>query len=267
MDGMRAFRVAYDGRPYYGFQRQPDVSTVEDTLFDALGRLDAIDGDEPPDYAGAGRTDAGVSALAQTVAFDAPSWLTPAAFNSELPADVRVWASADVPPEFHATHDALAREYLYHLYAPDVDDALAMDLLAATAGKHDFHNLTPDESGTVRTLETSLEREGEFLTLRLRAGGFARHMVRRIVGLVDEVLGGKKPPERIDRVLSEESVSGPGGVPTAPAAPLVLWDVAYEVEFLTDEEAVASARTVFADRRVEHATSARVAGSILDGLD
>ncbi|SFR89854.1 tRNA pseudouridine38-40 synthase [Halomicrobium zhouii] len=264
---MRAYRVAYDGRPYYGFQRQPDVPTVEDVLFDALGRLGAVDGDEPPAYAGAGRTDAGVSALAQTVAFDAPEWLTPAAFNSELPADVRVWASADVSDSFHATHDALAREYLYHLYAPDADDALAGDAVAALAGEHDFHNLTPDERGTVRTLETDVERDGEFLIIRLRAGGFARHMVRRAVGLIREVVGGEATLARIQRVLSQESLSGPAGVPTASAAPLVLWDVAYDVEFALDPEAAASARSVFSERRVEHATNARVAGSILDGLD
>jgi len=264
---MRAYRVAYDGRPYYGFQRQPDVPTVEDVLFDALGRLGAVDGDEPSGYAAAGRNDAGVSALAQTVAFDAPGWLTPAAFNSELPADVRVWASADVPPDFHSTHDALAREYRYHLHAPDADDALVGDVLATLAGEHDFHNLTPDERGTARTLETSVERDGEFLVLRLRAGGFARHMVRRVVGLVDEVGSGAAGPERVQRVLSKESLSGPAGVPTAPAGPLVLWDVTYDVDFAVDAEAAASAKSVFEERRVEHATNARVAGSILDGLD
>ena len=263
---MRAYRVAYDGGPYYGFQRQPDVPTVEDALFDALRRLSAIDGDEPVDYAAAGRTDAGVSAVAQTVAFEAPEWLTPAAFNSELPADVRAWASADVPATFHATHDALAREYVYHLFAPDADDALARDAVDALAGEHDVHNLTPDETGTVRTLETAVERDGEFLVLRLRAGGFARHVVRRVAGLIDEVARGETSLDRVRRVLSPESVSGPAGVPTAPAHPLVLWDVDYDVAFDVDPDATASARTVFRDRRVEHATNARVADTVLDGL-
>ena len=106
----RAYRVAYDGRPFHGFQRQPDVSTVADALLDALRDLGvAFDGDVPPGYAAAGRTDAGVSALAQTVAFEAPAWLSPAAFNSELPASVRAWAAADAPEGFHATHDAVER--------------------------------------------------------------------------------------------------------------------------------------------------------------
>ncbi|MEF8787069.1 MAG: tRNA pseudouridine(38-40) synthase TruA, partial [Haloarculaceae archaeon] len=146
---MRAYRVAYDGQPFYGFQRQPDVTTVEDTILDALRALDVLGADEdtPPGYAAAGRTDAGVSARAQTVAFDAPDWLTPAALNSELPADVRAWASTDAPDEFHATHDATSRTYTYYLHAPDASDERARDPLHLHPGQHHLHNLTPDQAG------------------------------------------------------------------------------------------------------------------------
>lgn len=269
---MRAFRVAYDGRPFKGFQRQPDVRTVEDALFDAVRDLDAMDAaaDAPPDYAAAGRTDAGVSALAQTVAFEAPDWLTPAALNSELPASIRAWAAADAPVAFHATHDAASRAYTYHLHAPQraVDDDRAAAALDRLRGEHDFHNLTPDETGTVRTLDGSVTRDGEFLVLELRAGGFARHLVRRLVSLVEAVASGNSALERVDRVLAADPLSGPAGVATAPAEPLVLSDVAYPgLDFVVDEDAAESARTVFAERRVEHATRARVAGSVHDGLD
>ena len=286
----RAFRLAYDGRPYYGFQRQPDVPTVEGTLFDALRDLDAFavdpDGpDRPEGYAAAGRTDAGVSARAQTVAFEAPDWLTPGALNAELPASVRAWASADVDPGFHATHDARERTYVYHLYAPpeptttgedfdddrgstDFDDHRARAALDRLAGEHDFHNLTPDGTGTVRDLSTSADRDGEFLVITLSAGGFARQLVRRVVGLVQEVGSGDAPPSKVDRVLGPEPIDGPDGVAPAPAEALVLWDVVYpEIEFTADADAAASARTVFGESRVTHATAARVAGSIEDGFD
>jgi len=77
---MRAFRVAYDGEPYRGFQRQPHGDTIEDALFEGLRALGVgfRDG-SPAGYAAAGRTDAGVSARAQTVAFEAPDWLSPRA--------------------------------------------------------------------------------------------------------------------------------------------------------------------------------------------
>ncbi|WP_251341629.1 tRNA pseudouridine(38-40) synthase TruA [Haloplanus halophilus] len=264
----RAFRIAYDGRPYAGFQRQPDRPTVEDALLDALRALGVLDGDVPRGYAAAGRTDAGVSALAQTVAFEAPEWLSPAALNGELPGTVRAWASADVPADFHATHDATRRTYRYHLYAPDVDDDRARAALDRLSGEADFHNLTTDDEGTVRRLDAAGERDGAFLVLTLSAGGFARHMVRRIASLVRAVGTGESDPERVDRVLGPESLDGPAGVPTAPATPLVLADVTYPgVAFAVDPDAAESARDVFGERRVAALTAERVVGDLCDGIE
>jgi len=262
----RAFRIAYDGRPYAGFQRQPDRPTVEDAVLDALRDLDIAS--PPPGYAAAGRTDAGVSALAQTVAFEAPDWLSPAALNGTLPATVRAWASADVAADFHATHDATRRRYRYHLYAPTLDDDRADEALDRLTGEHDFHNLTTDDTGTVRRLDASGERDGEFLVLTLTAGGFTRHMVRRIASLVRAVGAGESDPERVGRVLGPESVDGPEGVATAPATPLVLTDVTYPgVTFVPDSDAVESAREVFGERRVEALTAARVVDDLCDGVE
>jgi tRNA pseudouridine38-40 synthase len=260
----RAFRLAYDGHPFSGFQRQPDVPTVEDALFDALADLDIEVA--PPGYAAAGRTDAGVSAVAQTVGFDAPAWLSPAALNGSLPASVRAWASADVP-SFHATHDATRRTYRYFCHAPGADADRARAAADALSGTHDFHNLTPDETGTVRTLSAAVERDGEFLVLTVSADGFARHMVRRIASLVRGVAVGESDVGRVERVLGSDPLSGPEGVPTAPATPLVLVGVAYpEVDFAVDPDAASSLRTVFGARRVEGLVAARVAETVLDGV-
>lgn len=266
---MRAYRVAYDGRPYSGFQRQPDVPTVEGALLSGLARLSVRSRDDgpPAGYAAAGRTDAGVSAVAQTVAFEAPAWLTPAAYNSELPADVRVWASADVPDGFHATHDATERRYTYFLYAPDADDAVAAEALDALCGRHDYHNLTPDDDGTVREVSGDLRRDGDVLVVELRAGGFARQLVRRVVGLLDEVLRGDATRSKVDRVFSADPLPGPEGVAPAPAYPLVLTGVDYPgVTFEPDDDAVDATRSVFEDLRVERATAARVAACVVSGL-
>lgn len=271
---MRAYRIAYDGRPYYGFQRQPDVPTVEDTLFDALRALDVFAGEKPPGYAAAGRTDAGVSALAQTVAFEAPEWLSPRALNSELPADVRAWASAAVPEGFHATHHATERRYTYHLHATGADVALAREALAALSGRHDFHNLTPDNDGTSRGLDADLAVDEPFLIIELSAGGFPRQLVRRVVSLVAAVARGERPPADIERVLAPEPLDGPRGVAPAPAQPLVLADVIYgasevlsePVQFDVDAEAAESARDVFEATRIEQVTAGRVAGQLASGI-
>ena len=265
---MRAYRIAYDGTPYHGFQRQPSVETVEGALFDALRDLGVLaeNADVPTGYAAAGRTDRGVSAVAQTIAFDAPAWLSPAAFNSELPESVRAWASTDVRPDFHATHHASAREYTYFLYAPHGDDDRARDALETLAGDHDFHNLTPDGSGTQRRLQTTLARDGPFLVLRFRADGFPRQLVRRAVSLVSGVVRGEHDVEHIARVLGPEPLLGPDGIPPAPPEPLVLTDVSYGLSFDVDREAVTRTREIFHDLHAARASRARVAAEILDSV-
>lgn len=264
---MRAFRVAYDGRPFYGFQRQPTVPTVEDTVLDALRALGlADDGDLPPGYAAAGRTDAGVSALAQTIGFRCPAWCSPAAVNSQLPADVRVWAVADAPADFHARHDAVRREYTYDLYAPDLDDGRAAAALALLCGEHDFHNLTADTNDTVRTLEGSVARDGDFLVFTLSSAGFVRQQVRRVVSLVHAV-GSGAPLATVERHLAPGTVLGEEGVPPAAAEPLVFTDVDYPtLSFTVDEEAAGRSRTIFEERAIDGRVRSRVAARIHDGM-
>lgn len=264
---MRAFRVAYDGTPYHGFQRQPDVPTIEGTLFRALRALDAFEGEKPEGYAAAGRTDAGVSALAQTVAFEPPGWLTPAAFNGELPAGIRAWASTAVPEGFHATYDARSREYAYQLHAPDADDERMREALSRLSGTHDLHNLTPDSDDTTRTIHgTDLERDGPYAVVTVRADGFLKRLVRRLVSLVSAVGRGDRDLPFVDRVLSSERLAGPEGIAPAPPEPLVLTDVAYDLDFEIDERAAESAREVFKSKRIERETGARVAGRIERGI-
>jgi tRNA pseudouridine38-40 synthase len=144
---MRAVRLAYDGTGYRGFQRQPHGDTVENALFEALEALDvAFEAGAPVGYAAAGRTDAGVSARAQTVAFASPEWLRLRALNAERPADVRAWAAADADADVHATHDAAVRRYCYYLYAPDASDDRAAEACRGLSGRHDLHNFTPGPS-------------------------------------------------------------------------------------------------------------------------
>ncbi|WP_049916701.1 tRNA pseudouridine(38-40) synthase TruA [Halogeometricum pallidum] len=267
---MRAFRIAYDGRPFYGFQRQPSVPTVENELFDALDRLGAFDAEadrKPPGYAAAGRTDAGVSALGQTVGFDCPEWCTPRALNAELPADVRAWAAADAPEDFHATHDAVRREYVYDRYAPDADPALARAAADALSGEHDFHNLTGDDDGTVRDLSVDVDPDGEFLVVRVAADGFSYELVRRLVSLVHGVAAGDRSPASVKDVLGPEPLTGAEAVPAAPPEPLLLERVVYPaLTFERDPQAAESAVDIFESRRRDGLVRARVAGRIRAGV-
>lgn len=300
---VRAFRIAYDGRPYAGFQRQPNAHTVEDAILDGLDWLGLVpdDADLPPGYAAAGRTDAGVSALRQTVAFDCPDWCSASALTGSFPPGVKAWAAADVDDDFHATHDATRRTYTYHLYAPKarsrsddpdedgrpgvgfgasapldadpsgdvryaypaVDDAAVREAAELLSGEHDFHNFTPDDRNTVRDLTLDVERDGPVLVFTVSAGGFVREQVRRLVSCVQDVGAGERSLGDAERLLGPDPVDGGDGVGPAPPEPLVLTDVAYPgVTFEVDTDAVASARAVFAERRIESELATRVATQI-----
>lgn len=258
---MYAYRLAYDGRPFRGFQRQPDVPTVEGELFAAVRSL-GVSTDErgrPTGYSAAGRTDAGVSAVGQTVAFAAPDWLDSAALNGELPDAIRAWARSPVEDTFHATRDATAREYVYYLYAPDADEDLAVAVMDRLSGSHDFHNLTPADDRTERELHGSVTRDGPFLVIEVRAPGFVHELVRRIAGLVRRVSVGSADLSFVDRVLGSDPLSGPEGIAPEPGTGLVLRAVSYPtVSFTPDSTAAPQAIEEFADREATAATRARV---------
>jgi tRNA pseudouridine38-40 synthase len=266
---MYAYRIAYDGRPYHGFQRQPDVSTVEGALGAALHGLDVLDPhrDVPTTYSAAGRTDAGVSALAQTVGFDAPAWLSPAALNGELPSGIRAWARREVPDSFHATHDAIRRTYTYFLYAPEADLDRARLAADRLSGEADWHNLTPASGDTVREITVSVDREDAVLVVTCEAAGFLHELVRRIVSLIAGIASHVASLDRIDQVLSVESLDGPAGIAPAPPEPLVLTDVQYpDVRFELDAAVGPDCRAIFADLAGEAYTHSRVMGHIAEGL-
>ena len=117
--------LEYDGRAYSGWQVQPGLNTVQDVVQRAFSRV----ADSPVDCICAGRTDAGVHALAQVVHFDSEAarsergWRLGA--NTYLPADVSVAWVREVPGHFHARYSALARSYRYLILNRDSRSALA----------------------------------------------------------------------------------------------------------------------------------------------
>ncbi|MFP4530634.1 MAG: tRNA pseudouridine(38-40) synthase TruA, partial [Halodesulfurarchaeum sp.] len=124
------------------------------------------------------------------------------------------------------------------------------DLESRLSGQHDFHNLSAEEGGTVRDLSITSSRAGEYRVIAVRAGGFPRQLVRRLVALYDRVRRGDASIDFVDRVLSPESLPGPEGIEPAPAHPLVLSDVEYAVDFEPDPTAAKLAReAVFAQAR------------------
>lgn len=239
--------VAYDGTAYAGYQRQAGHRSVQQALEDALGKLSGV-----PRVVihGASRTDAGVHALGQVVHFDT-SGRIPAekygfALNTLLPGDVRVMASCEVSPDFHARFSATGKTYRYlvdngrhfcplrrltHAHVPIPLDLAAMRGEAQTVvGRHDFRAFAAAGSvakTTVRTIHrVRLEQEGACFCLYVHGNAFLYNMVRILAGTLIDVGRGNAAPGAIARALETGDRLALGV--TAPAQGLTLMAVYYD---------------------------------------
>lgn len=206
---MATFKLTleYDGTDFAGWAVQPGQRTVEGELRTALDQVF-------PGWTGlavAGRTDAGVHALAQVASFSGtagpPPARAPVALNGVLPGDIAVVAAEEAEDGFHARFSARGRSYVYRVWRretsspferrrslwwprPVDEDALAASA-AALLGEHEFRAFTPTETQHdvfVRVVEQAgWRRDGDVLEFRITADSFLRHMVRTLVGTMLEV--------------------------------------------------------------------------------
>jgi tRNA pseudouridine38-40 synthase len=231
--------VAYDGTAYHGFQRQSidREPTIQGELERALSRLT----ERAANVIGAGRTDAGVHAGGQVIAFDTGWRHTLAdlhrALNAVLPDDVAVLDIAQASDDFHPRYQARSREYrytiynsklrhpLHRLYALHVSDPLDAEAMRAAAGclagEHDFAAFGQATSGesTVRTLQrVEVGGRAPWIAIDLEANGFLYRMVRSIVGTLMEVGRARISVERFEEILNSrdrgraEATAAPHGL-------------------------------------------------------
>ncbi len=223
-----ALKIAYIGTDFYGSQSQPGLRTVESELRKCLSEIGTIT--PKTKLAMAGRTDAGVHALEQVVAFDtADAKLTaPRIINSKLPDDLWAYARSEAPGDFDPRRQALSREYRYILYAPDVIERRMMEFAPQFLGSHDFTNFSSVEPGKypVRTISRlDISRRGDFYLIDIEADSFLWNMVRKIVTGLRLVGENKRPNEWIGQMFDPKHREG---IPPAPAAGLYLKKVNYE---------------------------------------
>jgi tRNA pseudouridine38-40 synthase len=207
--------------------------------------------DRPAKVHGAGRTDAGVHALAQTAHVDVPAKRLPTAtwrvaLNANLPSGIRIVACRQVSAEFHARFSATGKIYRYRIWNTEtfhplevgrawhVPQRLELDQLKSYAlllcGRHDFASFAanrgvPPET-TVRNLqEINVRRQGSLVTLKFTGDGFLYRMVRMLTGSLVQVALGRKDENWLQRLLER-----PGQEKThhtAPAEGLYLVRVLY----------------------------------------
>ena len=244
-------RLKYLGTAFCGWQYQPGVRTVQNTLTEAA---EALFG-EKCNITGCSRTDSGVHAndFAATVTLSPtanriPLQKIPAAFAPFLPRDLSVISAQEVADAFHPRYDVAYKEYVYRIYASPVADPFlcgrvwhyngpilsdAVDRMNASAavlvGKQDFASFMAAGSkieDTVRTVKyCTVEQSGELLTIRIAADGFLYNMVRIIAGTLMGAACGKLDADGMRRILAAKNRADAGL--TAPPDGLYLNKVVY----------------------------------------
>ena len=237
-------KVAYDGTDYRGFQRQATGPTVQEALETALETVTGM----RAKVLAAGRTDAGVHAEGQVIAFDTewPHSLSDLerAMNGVLPHDSAVRDVVQARPDFHPRYDARSRRYRYTVYNAPVRSPLArrtslhlrgtLDLRAiekATAliiGEYDFAAFGRPTQGAVtvrRVIEAGWLADPPWLFFDIEANAFLFRMVRSIVGTLLQIGQGRLSPDEFGAILASRDRSRAGQ--TAKAHGLCLIRVKY----------------------------------------
>ncbi len=241
-----ALGLEYEGSGFCGWQSQAGGGAVQDAVELALSTV----ADAQTRVVCAGRTDAGVHALAQVVHFDTeanrPDTAWVRGVNAHLPDGVAVRWAQPVPDEFHARFSARGRRYRYLLLNRGERPGLMshrvgwfhwpldVDVMAAAArallGEHDFSAFRAAEcqaKSPVKVLRRAdVARHGDLLVFDFEAGAFLHHMVRNMVGALVYVGKGAHPPEWIGELLAARDRSR--AAPTFEACGLYFAGVDYD---------------------------------------
>jgi len=242
--------IAYDGTDYVGWQRQPAGVSIQGLIEESISRIEG----RQVSVMAAGRTDAGVHALAQVAAFSIEHPIAcdalQRALNATLPEAIRVLGVEQADAAFHARYSARSKTYEYRFdtatvanpflrrYTWHMPHALDIDAMRAAAedliGPHDFAAFQAAGSdasskGPV-VLDTRFRGDvtpgpGSILPFEITASGFLRHMVRIIVGTLVEIGQGRRDRHAIRRALEARDRAAAG--PTAPPHGLFLVRVDY----------------------------------------
>ena len=237
--------IEYDGKPYNGWQKQPNKPNIQGEIERAIYNITK----EEVDLIGSGRTDAGVHALGQVANFktnsNIPMEKLALAINSQLKNSIIIKKAEEVDERFHSRYNAKHKTYRYiinnspcgtaiyrnleYCFPIKLDVAKMQEAAKYFEGEHDFKAFK--SSGTsaknsVRTIyNASVKQEGEKIIIELTGNGFLYNMVRIISGTLLDVGLQKIKPEEIKNIIEEKDRQKAGK--TLPAHGLYLVEVKY----------------------------------------
>ncbi len=240
-----ALVLAYDGTRYHGWQRQPQVLTVEQKVLEAIRKI--LD-HETKLNAGA-RTDSGVHAMGQVINFSTEKGIQldnlSRGLNSILPQDIRVMEAREENKDFHARYSARCKTYVYCIlnqvpispflvpyvlhWPHGLDVGAMVQGMSWIVGEHDFSAFKKKDEfykSPVREVKGArVIKRGSMIYIILQATGFLRYMVRTIAGTLLLAGRGKIEPDEIREILESRERERAGE--TMPARALFLKKIYY----------------------------------------
>lgn len=246
---MRYFiTFSYDGSKYNGYQKQPNIKTIQGELEKALKMINS---NKEVSVSASGRTDAGVHAINQKAHFDLNNEIDElrlkSSLNSLIPKDIYIKRVEKVANDFHARFNVKAKEYIYKInmgeynpiecdyvcqYNKDLNIVEIEKALKYIEGTHNFKSFTKADDEKDDYCRTIIKArvikdniDSNIITISLLGTGFMRYMVRNIVGVLVEIGEGKRKSEDVLNILKAEDRTKAGK--TAPAVGLYLKDVFY----------------------------------------
>lgn len=239
--------VKYDGSGFHGYQRQPNLRTVQGEIEKVLKHVSK--GREIETHS-SGRTDSGVHAMGQVFHFETdlqiPLKQWKYIFNNALPEDIYIVKTERVTDDFHARYLAIKKEYRYYILNEKVPDVFKRNYVYQYTGhldreamhkaceyfigEHDYTTFSSAKStvkgSKIRTIEQlEFKEEGNYIILIFKGNGFLYQMVRIIAGFILDVGRGKYSPEEIPDLFKQKNRSAIGRTLTSKG--LYLWEVSY----------------------------------------
>ena len=260
-----AIKLFYIGMNYHGFQRQPDLVTIEGELLRVIKELKIIEDLKEAKYVAASRTDKEVSAISQVISFSSTQVPIIPLINQSLPKDIKMWAISEVPEEFNPRKEAIYKHYKYIMPYDGENLEEMIKGVSVLEGTHDFQKLSkPDKkNNTICTLlEVELQKQGKFIVFDFKGKRFLWKMVRKIVTALLHIGKGTMTLEELSMLLDPSATSR--DIQPASSRGLVLYNIEYPFSFDISKIALEEIRKYLEQVTKDYRTRTQVHQSFLN---